>query len=98
MSKLKKLYAEIWAERPHVCANCGVPIYEPLAHNFAHIRSKGARPDLKYDKANIEILCSTWDKMNRYMKRSGCHELQHAGALEYKERGRNYRNMKTIEL
>lgn len=92
MSKLKKLYAEIWEERPHICVNCGMYVPEALAHNFAHIRSKGARPDLKYEKSNIEILCSSLDKMNYILHRQGCHELQHAGSQEYKDRAKKYRN------
>lgn len=70
MSKLKQLYKEIWENRPHVCEVCGEPIPYPVAHNFSHIHSKGARPDLKYDKANIQLWCSTVQREGR-----GCHDL-----------------------
>jgi len=54
---LKDLFAEIWNERDHKCVECWRILYTPKAHNFAHIKSKWSRPDLKYDKENIEILC-----------------------------------------
>jgi hypothetical protein len=80
--KYKDLYAEIWSEREHKCSNCGIAIREPVVHNFSHIRSKGARPDLKYDKDNIEILCSSLN----YFDRAGCHELSHTNPEKYKQR------------
>lgn len=84
MNKLKALYAQIWNERAHVCAHCGVFISgDPVVHNFAHIRSKGARPDLKYDKSNIRILCSS---VNRRDGKRGCHELEHTNPTAYQER------------
>jgi len=84
VGKLKDLYMEIWDEREHRCMNCGIPIPNPVVHNFSHIRSKGARPDLKYDKDNIEILCST---VNRF-EGVGCHELHHTKPQKFKERQR----------
>jgi len=78
----KELYAEIWNERPHKCQVCGIAIKDPVVHNFAHIRSKGARPDLKYDKANIRILCSTVNRKEGI----GCHELEHTNPEKLKER------------
>ena len=83
MSRLKKLYTEIWDERPHLCENCGIYIASPVVHNFSHKRSKGARPDLKYDKDNIEILCSS---VNRYDRQIGCHEYLHTNPNAYKAR------------
>lgn len=83
MGKLKELYKEIWIEREHRCVNCGVWIASPVVHNFSHIRSKGARPDLKFDKDNIEILCST---INRGDNKAGCHSLLHTNPKKYKER------------
>lgn len=88
MGKLKDLYKEIWDEREHVCANCGQSIPYPVVHNFSHIRSKGARPDLKFDKGNIEILCSTVNQNNR----RGCHSLHHTNPKEYHKRSKLYRN------
>ena len=82
MGKLKELYKEIWNEREHRCTNCGMWIAYPVVHNFSHIRSKGARPDLKYDKNNIEILCSS---VNRFYE-AGCHELSHTNPEKYRER------------
>jgi hypothetical protein len=82
--KYKDLYAEIWSERPHRCANCGTTIRNPVVHNFSHIRSKGARPDLKYDKSNIDILCSSLN----YLDRVGCHELIHTNPEKYRMRTR----------
>lgn len=84
MGKLKELYKEIWDERPHVCANCGYPIREPIAHVFSHIKSKGARPDLKFDKDNIELLCSTWNRAEG----EGCHELHHSNPEKFKKRSK----------
>ena len=83
MGKLKDLYAEIWNERDHRCVNCGIYISRPVVHNFSHIRSKGARPDLKFDKDNIEILCSS---VNRYDNKTGCHEFSHLKPSAYKAR------------
>ena len=82
MSKLKELYREIWDEREPRCVNCGVWIASPVVHNFSHIRSKGARPDLKFDKDNIEILCSSLNRPNRV----GCHELNHTNPAGFKKR------------
>jgi hypothetical protein len=78
----KELYLEIWQEREHRCVNCGMWIASPVYHNFSHIRSKGARPDLKYDKDNIEILCSSLNRNNRI----GCHELSHTNPKAFQER------------
>ena len=63
----KKLYKEIFDDRCRedqsgyfyvICNVSGVRIYESeiTVHNFRHIKSKGSRPDLKYDKKNIEIV------------------------------------------
>lgn len=83
MSKLKQLYHEIWENREHVCNNCGYYIHTPIAHVFAHKRSKGARPDLKHEKTNIELLCSTWIRNDG---KRGCHELSHTNPEKFKER------------
>ncbi len=83
MGKYKNLYREIWNERPHVCEICGYPIKDPIAHVFAHIKSKGARPDLKYEKSNVRLLCSTWIRNDG---KTGCHELEHSNPQKLKER------------
>jgi hypothetical protein len=54
---LKDLFMEIWNERNHICVECWRILNTPKAHNFAHIKSKWSRIDLKYDKDNIEIKC-----------------------------------------
>lgn len=83
MGKLKDLYIEIWQERDHLCVNCGVWIASPVVHNFSHVRSKGARPDLKFDKDNIEILCSS---VNRPDGKRGCHTLAHTDPKYFRKR------------
>lgn len=85
MSKLKQIYREIWEERPHECSNCGYPISWPIAHVFAHIKSKGARPDLKHDKDNIRLLCSSWIREDG---ERGCHELEHTNPRAFRLRGK----------
>lgn len=61
-----ELFLEIWDERPHYCTNCKDPLgNEPVPHYFSHIKSKGAYPELRLVKTNIELLClqchSLWD-------------------------------------
>lgn len=52
------LFLEIWRERPHYCNKCGTYLGNtPKVHYFSHIKSKGAHPELRLDKNNIEILC-----------------------------------------
>lgn len=80
---MKELFKEIWQERPHVCENCGYSIPKPLAHNFAHIKSKGAYPELKYDKDNIQLLCSNWDYPD---DRIGCHWYEHNNPEKFRGR------------
>lgn len=54
----KKLFLEIWDERPHVCTNCRLPLGdEPMVHYFSHHFSKGAHPEIRLAKWNITILC-----------------------------------------
>lgn len=54
----RELFAEIWAERPHVCTHCGKELPEPmLSFYFSHIKSKGAFPELRLEKSNIELTC-----------------------------------------
>lgn len=54
----KKMFFEIWEEREHICTNCENHLGdEPLAHYFSHVKPKGLYPELKYDKANIQLLC-----------------------------------------
>ena len=56
----RKLFLEIWDERPHVCSNPSCSKFlgnEPKVYFFSHIKSKGAYPELRLDKKNIELLC-----------------------------------------
>lgn len=54
----KELFAEIWAERPHVCVNCKVQLgTEARVHYFSHIKPKSTHPELRLNKDNIQILC-----------------------------------------
>ena len=56
----KELFLEIWNERPHYCTNPECRTYlgeEPMTYFFSHIKSKGAYPELRLVKSNIELLC-----------------------------------------
>jgi DNA-directed RNA polymerase subunit RPC12/RpoP len=54
----KDLFIEIWAERPHHCVNCKKNLgTEPRTFFFSHIKSKGAHPEKRLDKTNIQLLC-----------------------------------------
>ena len=45
-------------ERPHICTHCGKRLLEPLKPiYFSHIKSKGAYPELRLVKSNIELTC-----------------------------------------
>ncbi len=41
-----------------LCARTGQRIYESqiTTYNFSHIKSKGSRPELKFNKNNVEIV------------------------------------------
>lgn len=52
------LFFEIWIERPHLCNRCGKELPgPPRAHYFHHKKTKGAHPELRLDKENIELVC-----------------------------------------
>jgi len=66
MRRDRKLWNEIWKERPHVCENayCRTSLERfktqaglPISHLFSHRRTKAAAPELRYDKKNIDLLC-----------------------------------------
>ena len=86
MGKLKELYQRIWHERTHECEVCGVEIPSPVVNNFAHWKSKGSRPDLKFNPKNIVIMCSSLNSFGR----TGCHEAQHTNAKLWAERSNNF--------
>jgi hypothetical protein len=65
--KYKKLYNQIWHDRKKEdnegaeyveCEVTGKRIYGAMlsVHNFAHRKSKGQAPELKYDPDNIAIV------------------------------------------
>lgn len=68
------LFVEIWNERPHVCANCKTKIEfrsrREFVKKFSHVKSKGAYPELRLDKNNIEINCDI------------CHDIWEFGDRE----------------
>lgn len=70
------LFKEIWAERPHVCTHCGKRLLEPLKPiYFSHIKSKGAFPELRLKKTNIELTCEFCHQEYEFGARtSGCKE------------------------
>lgn len=87
MSKIKKIYRQIWEQRSHRCKVCGYPINVPLervpSHVFSHVFSKGAHPSLKYEPKNIELWCST---VIRTDGERGCHELHHTNPFAFQKR------------
>ena len=53
----KDLFLKIWNERPHYSELSGKYLgEEPNSWFFAHILSKGAAPNLKYDPRNIMLV------------------------------------------
>lgn len=70
----RELFAEIWKERPHVCTHCGTELPEPArSYYFSHIKSKGAFPELRLEKSNIELTClkchQDWEFGNRQINK-----------------------------
>ena len=54
----KELFLQIWSERPHLCVNCNKDLgTEPRTFFFSHILSKGAHPEKRLLKNNIQLLC-----------------------------------------
>ena len=86
MAGYKKLYQQIALEREpfngvFTCARCSRNIgrlTDLAPMNFAHIKSKGAYPELKYEPINIEIVCTA------------CHVGEHNGGF----RVNNYTGLK----
>ena len=55
----ERFYQEIWDERPHYCEECGKFLGDELQKVFfSHILTKGAHPELRHEKRNINVLCS----------------------------------------
>jgi hypothetical protein len=54
----RDLFMAIWAIRPHSCTNCTADLgQEPKTFFFAHIKGKGANPELRLQPSNIRLLC-----------------------------------------
>lgn len=67
------LFKEIWAECPHICTHCGKRLLEPLKPiYFSHIKSKGAHPELRLEKSNIELTCEECHQKYEFGKRKTC--------------------------
>tara|TARA_R110001606_G_scaffold84441_6_gene192120 strand:- start:2896 stop:3228 length:333 start_codon:yes stop_codon:yes gene_type:complete len=68
------MFMEIWAERKHICANCGKKLESPLPIHFSHILTKGRTPELRLNKDNIELLCAEdhmkWETADLETKRN----------------------------
>lgn len=69
------LFLEIWNEREHRCVNCKDWLSENVSRRsfvkyFSHQKSKGACPELRLEKSNIELNCHT------------CHDLWEFGDRE----------------
>lgn len=82
----RQVHFEIWKEREHICVNCKCDLDrfvdeetgDPFPMLFSHIRSKGARPDLRLDKDNFDLLCPE------------CHfAYEHIGKEAFKKRKTN---------
>lgn len=52
------LFLEIWGERLHECFICWSNIPEPKPEVFSHKLGKWRYPRLRYNKRNIELVCS----------------------------------------
>ena len=54
----RDLFMAIWLVRPHICTNCVDGLGdEPKTFFFAHIKGKGANPELRLQPSNIRLLC-----------------------------------------
>lgn len=65
-----EMFCEIWEERPHYCSNknCGRFLgHEMNIQFFSHRKSKGAYPELRLCKENVDLLCA------------GCHHVYEFG-------------------
>jgi hypothetical protein len=69
MSNYKKLYKECWEKWNRTdgegneyisCVDCATRIYEQnvSVNNFAHVKSKGSCPEMKYEVTNVVPKCT----------------------------------------
>ena len=70
------MFLEIWQEREHRCEHCKMWLGDfPKAFMFSHRKGKGAHPELRLDKDNIDLFC--WD----------CHyAYDHQGKEKFNQR------------
>lgn len=51
-------FLEIWRKKPHNCESCGQYLgKEPLSTYFDHLLEKEMYPDLRYEEANLMLVC-----------------------------------------
>jgi hypothetical protein len=66
IKKDNEFYKEIWAEREHICEECGIYLGDVMNKVFmSHHLTKGSTPTQRYNKLNINLLCyqhhSDWE-------------------------------------
>jgi len=76
---------EIWHERKRECVECGSPLISPPVKSyFSHLLSKGAHPELRFDKENIVLHCrgchNKWEFAAGFREKSNTLE-KHRGYL-----------------
>lgn len=58
----REMFLGIWKERPHFCQNMNCLKFLghiPKVQFFSHRKSKGAYPELRLDKSNVDLLCES---------------------------------------
>lgn len=60
------VFQKIYNERAPYCEWCGTPITVFSPMNYHHLRTKGARPDLRLEPSNIVKICYA------------CHQKEHS--------------------
>ncbi len=56
----KLVFKLIWDSRPHICANCKIPLGDTAhTYNFAHIVRKSRSENERLNPANISLHCLT---------------------------------------
>lgn len=69
----ERFFRWVWEHKtpndPHVCEECGRPLYSYSAMYCSHILARGAHPEMAHDPRNINILCGRchekWENGNR---------------------------------
>lgn len=52
-----RFYKWVIEHKPHICEECGKPLYWPSALNVSHILTRGAHPEMAHDPRNTNMLC-----------------------------------------